>query len=240
SWTERTYMPLANLLNDTTSWCLGRPGQVQQINSSNLTYGTSITRTTNVAWNASYCRPTQTVAELGSGTLQVTTDIGYDSFGNVNSTTVTGVGMAARTTTSAYSDATYTTGQFPLSVTNALSQTSTISWDYNLGVPLSVTDPNGIATSSQYDVYGRRTRENRPDGSYSTYTYSFCTSGCDARVRMYAVLNSYSVGGTFVDQHIQYLDPFDRSIYEYALRMGAASYNVSTRSFDSLGRKIGE
>jgi len=36
SWVERTYMPIANLVNDTTNWCLGRPGKIQQINSHNL------------------------------------------------------------------------------------------------------------------------------------------------------------------------------------------------------------
>jgi hypothetical protein len=54
--------------------------------------------------------------------LQVTTALGYDSFGNVNSSTVTGFGMPGRTTTFGYSDATFTTGQFPLWMVNALTK----------------------------------------------------------------------------------------------------------------------
>jgi hypothetical protein len=132
SWVARSYSPLANLLNDTTNWCLGRPQQTQAINSSNLTYGSSLSRTTNISWNATACRPTQTVSEPGDPDLEVTTVIGYDGFGNVNSTSVTGVGMTARTNTSVYSDATFTSGQFPLSTTNALSQQTnslgTMTW----------------------------------------------------------------------------------------------------------------
>src|SRR5262249_23463009 len=133
TWTARTYLPMASLLNDTTNWCLGRPQQVQQINSGAGPYGTSITRTTNLTSDAAYCRLTQTVAEPGSGTLQVTTDLGYDGFGNVNSTVVTGIGMDARSTSAVYSDATNTTGQFPLSVaqlaTATFSETTTFSWN---------------------------------------------------------------------------------------------------------------
>ena len=65
SWTTRTLMPTANLIIDTMNWCLGRPQQIQQINSHLQTYGAPITRTTNVSWNATYCgrrKPSQSWA----------------------------------------------------------------------------------------------------------------------------------------------------------------------------------
>jgi hypothetical protein len=79
-----------------------------------------------LTWDATFCRPTQSVAEPGSATLEVTTDIGYDSFGNVSSAAVTGkkpdgTSMASRTTSISYADGTYPTGQFPLSVTQTVS-----------------------------------------------------------------------------------------------------------------------
>ncbi len=238
-WTERTYMPLANLLNNTTTWCIGRPGQVQQINSHNLTYGASITRTTNLTWNATDCRPTQLVEEPGSGTLQVTTDIGYDSFGNVNSQTVTGVGMTARTSTTSYSDLTHTTGQFPLSTTNALNQTSTFSWNYDLGVPISRADPNGISTSYQYDNFGRRTREDRADGTATTWSINNCTAvsgGCvGASNKTIVIETALASGGAYVNDAWNYLDVFDRSIIT-TTRTAGGSYNRVNREFDSLGR----
>lgn len=238
-WTERTYAPLANLVNNTTTWCIGRPGQVQKINSHNLTYGASITRTTNFTWNATDCRPTQSVEEPGSGTLQVTTDIGYDSFGNVNSQTVTGVSMTARTSTMSYSDATYTTGQFPLSATNALNQTSTFSWNYDLGLPISATDLNGVASSFQYDSFGRRTRENRPDGTATTWSVNNCTTvsgGCvGANNKTVVIETQLSTGGAYVNDAWSYLDGFDRSIIT-TTRTAGGSYNRTDREFDSLGR----
>lgn len=236
SWVARTHMPTANLVNNTTNWCLGRPGKIEQINSSNLTYGTSITRTTDVSWNTTYCRPTQTVAESGNGTLQVTTAIGYDSFGNVNSTSVTGTGMAARTTTTTYSDSTFTTGQFPLSVTNALSQTSTVEWDYALGVPVSSTDPNGISTFWEYDVFGRRTREDRPDGTASTWDVSSCGASCvNSRNKTKVVETVLDDGGNYVNDMSSYLDQFDRQLAT-STRILDGTYNRVDREYDALGR----
>jgi RHS repeat-associated protein len=78
-----------------------------------------------------------------------------------------------------------------ISVTNALNQVTTLSnYDAN-GRPLTITDPNGLATTLSYDVRGRPTSRNvggeitsyfydnagqltqvtLPDGSYLAYTY---------------------------------------------------------------------
>lgn len=102
--------------------------------------------------------PTQTVLQPGDSQWQVTTALGYDSFGNVNSQTVTGVGMTARTTGVNWGS----TGQFPVSITNALSQTTQKGWDYALRHAGERPDPNGIATSWQYDAFGRRNPREPP------------------------------------------------------------------------------
>jgi YD repeat-containing protein len=123
-----------------------------------------------------HCRETQKVTEPGSSTYAVTQVFGYDGFGNVSDVTVTGAGMAARNTHTDWG----TTGQFPQSVRNPLSQTTQYGYDFGLGVTTSAQDPNGVSTSLQwqYDGFGRKTREIRPDGTATGWVYNdFATWG---------------------------------------------------------------
>jgi YD repeat-containing protein len=239
SWSERTYTPAVNIHNDTANWCMGRPSQVQKINSHNQTHGASITRTTNVAWSLVACRPTQTTDEPGSGTLQVVTDIGYDSYGNLISTTVTGVGMAARTTSRVYADGIHTTGQFPLSETNALNQTTTFVWNYDRGLLTSATDPNLLTTSWQYDLLGRKTQETRPDNASTTWSYNNCaavTGGCVGTLNKAVVIETaLTTSGGFVTDAWAYLDAFERPIIGKSRTLSGA-YNRADREYDALGR----
>lgn len=232
TWTARTL--LTSFFNDTPNWCLGRAGRIQQINSHNLTYGSSITRTTDVAWNGPYCRPTQSIVEPGGGALEVTSDISYDSFGNVEETTVSGAGMPSRVTVTAYADATFTTGQFPLSVENAVGEISTMAWDYDRGVPSSMTDPNGISVGWQYDAFGRRIRENAPDGTYTTWDIAQCPT-CLSTVGTQVTVETYTAASSkvAVDQFL--LDKFDRPLYEFSRRLDG-NYNSTHRNYDALGR----
>ena len=147
SYVRRTYHPLANLVTDWPNWCIGRPAVTQQINSHNQYGGSSQTRQVSTTWNAALCRPTQRQIQPSDPIWQVTTDIGYDGYGNVNSETVTGIGMPARTTSSAWASP----GSFPTSITRpvsaSFSETTQMSWDYAKGVQLSEADPNGITRS---------------------------------------------------------------------------------------------
>jgi len=166
TWTQRTYSPLASLSNDTVSWCLGRPGEIQQTRSHTGYGGSSQTRTQQLTWNTTRCRPTQTVLQPGDPQWEVKTELAYDDdsgnaqpdFGNLTGTQVTGIGMAARTTSVNWGS----TGQFPVSVTNALSQTTQKGYDYALCVQTSETDPNGVQVSWQYDAFGRQEPREPP------------------------------------------------------------------------------
>jgi YD repeat-containing protein len=227
-YTQRTYLP--TLYTSTTNWCLGRPATMQQISSHNQYGGAVQTRETSVAWDGAKCRPTQTVIEPGHAQLQVTTDLGFDGFGNANSVTVTGVGMSARTTTTDWGS----TGQFPVSSTNALGQASATAWNYASGVPTSATDPNGITVSWQYDDFARRTRESRPDGTATTWEYAYCSSGCNSRVRLYVIERARDTSNNVVRTDTLYLDQDDRPIYEYRQALGGAQ-SVTTRAYNALG-----
>jgi RHS repeat-associated protein len=56
--------------------------------------------------------------------------------------------------------------------TNALNQTVTSKVDPALGVLLSITDPNSIVASYDYDTFGRIRRTNPPGGGGTTISYS--------------------------------------------------------------------
>jgi RHS repeat-associated protein len=232
SYTQRTYH--SSLFTDTSvNWCLGRPATTQQINSHTLYGGTSLTRQFDTSWDGAYCRATQVIAQYGDPQWQVTTALGYDSFGNVNSRTVTGVGMSGRTTQTNWG----TTRQLPVSVTNALSQTTQIGWDYTLGIPTSETDPNGIAVSWQYDNFGRRTRENRADSTATTWSYNDCASyGCvNSNNKLLIIATQLNTSGGFVSDQWTYLDKLDRPLVTRALTLSGA-YSRVDREYDALGR----
>ncbi len=242
SHTLRTWH--STLFNDVTNWCFGRPTTTQQIQSHTMYGGSSQTRTLATAWNGPQCRPTQTVLQPGDPQWQVTTDLAYDDdagnpqpdFGNLTSAAVTGIGMAARTTSVSWGS----TGQFPVSVTNALSQTTQKAYDYSLGVQTSETDPNGIVTSWQYDAFGRRSRENRPDGTYSISTPYLCTAWSGACYNWdngyYRVDQvNYDSAGTTIDWTVTFHDPFERMVDRASLNRDGNQVNERW-SFDALGR----
>ncbi len=231
SYVQRVYAPTAFFSDTPSTWCRGRPGQVQQIHSHSQFGGSSITRTTDITWDTTACRPTQVVEESGNSLLQVTRAILYDGFGNVNSDSVTGIGMTARTTTASWG----TTGQFPTSVTNALSQTSSKTWNYAFGTLASETDLNGIAVSWLYDAFGRRTQENRPDGTYTTWQ-TYVNASCDPRYRIAVLETAYSSAAAAITNRYMLFDQFERPIDEYRSSFSTANFDTLIRTYDALGR----
>jgi RHS repeat-associated protein len=226
--TERTL--ISSISNDTTNWCLGRPLTTQQINGHSLANGGAITRTTGMTWDSLMCRTTQEQVEPGHATLQVTTVLGYDGFGNVNSRAVTGVGMTARTTTWSFG----AKGIFAESMTNPLSQTSTYGFDYAKSVRTSAADPNNLATSWSHDGFGRETLEVRADGTRVATSRITC-SGCDSRVRYTVQLQEQSTAGVTFRTTNSQVDQFERAAFTQTQRAGGG-YAVQRLDFDARGR----
>jgi RHS repeat-associated protein len=217
--------------NDTANWCLGRPTLTQVTSSHTLANGAAITRSEDAAWDGPYCRPTQTRLEPGHPTLQVTTVLGYDAFGNPASQSVTGTGLAARTTTLHWGS----TGRFLESVTNPLGQTTTQAWNSVLGLPASVTDPNNLSTSWGYDAFGRRTLETRPDLTSTMWSYLSCST-CDSRVRYRVVQEERTTGGSLFHTTTRYYNRWDALGWEVEQQLGSDYVYRVGRDFDARGR----
>ncbi len=245
-WTTTTAVTFA--APDTgTNWCLTLPSHETITNSW---AGSTIVRKKDFNLpDYAHCRVNEVVTEPGSGLYAVTEDRVYDAFGNISTLTVTGVGAAARVWTLDWGG----TGQFPVTlrdpVSNALGGAgyrTVKGYDYGLGVQTSeVTQSadgsvnNAPATSWQYDAFGRRQRETRPDGTYSTWAYNDCASVVGCPVGSHALAVTQTVFDT--DQSVQtdgttWYDPADRPARETHRMLANGTYSYTGIQYDSLGR----
>jgi RHS repeat-associated protein len=234
SYTHRTYVP--SLFTDTVNWCIGRPATTQEISSHTLSDGAQKTRVINTAWDGAKCRQTQSTTQPGDANWQITSDFGYDGFGNLNTHTLTGANMAARTTTTNWG----TTGQFPVSITNAMSESTLFGWNYALGLKSSETDPNGIVTQWQYDAFGDMTRETSPDGTYSVFAKAYCSAAagtCYYGDQTFYRANRYDYGSDNVQIKWEstFFDRFDRPTGDAHENPFGAQIDQRTL-YDALGR----
>ncbi len=103
-------------------------------------------------------------ANVQSPDQAVTTTYRRDEFGNVVSSEVSAPRQPARTTRTQYD----VLGRFAIAETNALGHAVRKEPKLTTGAPLSVTGPNGLTTSYEYDGFGRLLREVSPTGVSST------------------------------------------------------------------------
>jgi RHS repeat-associated protein len=206
-----------------STWCNSLPTEHDVTNTGPGV--PAITRHLSFTPDYTNCRETQRVVESGNSTYQVTTSYLFDGFGNVNSQTVTGIGMAGRTTLINWG----TTGQFPTQITNPLSQVSYPTFDPVTGKLLSFKDPNSITVFWQYDPFARKTKQIFPDGTSTTWTYNNCaTAGCvNGNNRM-----TIDIGGDTIG-HL-YLDPFDRILVTSKPMVDGTLNRIETQ-YDNLG-----
>ncbi|MEZ5897868.1 MAG: RHS repeat-associated core domain-containing protein [Hyphomicrobiaceae bacterium] len=142
--------------------------------------------------------------------------------------------MTARTTTTIWTS----DGRFPATTTNALAQTTTTAFSSVTGLPTSQTDPNGLTVLWLYDNFNRKTRENRPDGTASTWTYVSCpaTYYCgDPLLRGYVQQSSLDTGGATISYQLLFFDIFERTKYDERSNLNGSLTNIHT-IFDALGR----
>jgi len=236
-WTTTTAITYAPA--NTGTWCLNLPTERDVTNTPPVSLGSpAITRHVGFSSNATdaaVCRVTQQVVETGTP-YQLTSAFSYDSFGNLNGQTDTGVGVpvgtpATRTTAVNWG----TTGQLPTTETNALSQTTQTNFDPNTGQLLSVKDANNILTGWQYDDFQRPMLATRPDGTKTTWTYSPCASACiNSNNKMIIVQTNLNRDGSTLNIQNAYLDSLDR-VLATSTQMVNGAYDLNEVQYDNLG-----
>jgi RHS repeat-associated protein len=236
TWTSTTVNTIAP---NAANWCLSLPTQITVTNSSTAPGGAAITRTVALTPDYTNCRVTTKIIEPNSSTYKVTETYGFDSFGNINSDAVTGVGMSARTTTVNWG----ATGQFPTTISNALSQLITLGFDPNTGMKTSQRDlnyatANPLTTTWTYDNFARKTKETRPDGTYTTWTYNDCATYGGCLFGVHALALSYFVyntNNTIQNDGTTYFDTVDRPVMANTMNR-SGGYDRNELRYDSLGR----
>jgi RHS repeat-associated protein len=220
---------------NTGDWCLNLPTQITVEKTVPGSGGGSLTRTTSLTPDYVNCRISSRIDEPSSSTIKVTTVYGFDGCGNVNSVAVTGVSMATRTTSANFG----THCESPESITNPQNETTTIGYNYALGVPTSTADPNDLTTSWLYDNYGRKTQESRPDGTSTTYAITACPapSYCGVSdLRWYVLTKDLGTTGAQIRLREPFFDGFDRQRYDERVNLTGAVTKTAWL-FDQLGNK---
>ncbi len=237
SWTTTV---TNKIYNDTKNWCLGIPTYTTVERSA--TNVPSVKRTVNFTASYGVCRVTQQVVEPSSTLYKVTTEYGYDVFGNINTQTVTGINLAARTTSTNWGPS----GQFPESVTDPLGQISSATYDYDTDFLASATDPNKLTNMRLADAFGRVAAEMRPDSTSTIFTYQRCSNapgGCqngdpngNSGINKTVVTTTVKdAGGAAIRDDLVYLDQFDRPIVAKSKTL-TGGYSRIGIQYDAHGR----
>jgi RHS repeat-associated protein len=230
-WSTTTVTSISE--DSSSNWCLTQPTQVAITKTSP---GSSVTRTVSFAPDYGHCRPTSKTTEPNSSAYALTEAYSYDDYGNLSDVNVSGVGVAARNT---HTDWGTTTGQFPKSVRNALSQTTQYTYDANFGFRTSVQDPNLIMLSWTDDEFGRKKSEARPDRTSIQWTYTDCASSGGCLVGTHGVViaeTAYNVDQTVQSDAKAYLDSVDRPLVSSKRMLANGAYDRNEVRYDSLGR----
>lgn len=216
----------------TGSWCLNLLSE-SQITYSASDGSPSVTRTRQFTPDTTYCRYIDITTEPSSSSYEVAEALGYDSFGNINSDTITGINMTGRKTSANWG----ATGQFPMSVQDASGATTQFNYNFGYGLVSSETDPNGLTTSWLYgDGFGRATQETRPDGTFTTYSYALASPQWDPVPRLYITQQINEKSGNLINTVVDYSDMIDRPMYRMETLLGGKNSWVMTRYYDSMGR----
>lgn len=154
------------------------------------------------------------------------------------------------TTTYSYDSA----NLYPVTVTNALSQATSLEYDYRLGKPTKTTDPNGLVNKISFDGLGRATKEeftkpgqSDPNNLFVKKSASYELYQLGGEVRGWKTVETNYLdepGATSPRENklVTYTDGFDRPIQIRALVESAdgspteSRYSVTDTAYNNLAQ----
>jgi RHS repeat-associated protein len=238
AWTTTTATTVPIPAAALSNWCLNMPTAIQVTRAAPGT--TAVTRTATFTPDYVKCRETGKIAEPLSAAYKVTTSYQFDSFGNISSETLTGIGMGAA---SPASRVTLTDrgldGIFPMTITDPSGAVTKYTYDLNFGVPLTMTDRNNLVTTWEYaDQFGRKTRELRPDGTSTTWVYADCpVFGCLANISGLDLQETiYNADSTVQATNTSFFDMDSRLVLSQNQALQPGTYNRIEVAYDTFGK----
>lgn len=184
------------------------------------------------------------LVEPSNAQLRVETSFAYDQWGNVVSQTLSSPATGTAAITSRSQSATFDSrGQYAIGFKNALNQSESSIVDARWGKPAVATDANSLRSEWQYDGFGRKILEKRPDGTQTQWKYLLCTSvqsgtvTCPGYARFVVIATPYAADGSTQNGPWlkTYFDANGREVRRETQGFDGASIVTISKEYNSRG-----
>lgn len=162
----------------------------------------------------------QSVTQFFGTSAEQITNYTYDSFGNP----ITITDASGATSTIGYDAIIHS---FPVTKTNALGHQEITNYDFNSGLEISKTDPNGGITSKSYDVFGRLISVTYPGNQSWNESYEYANT---AKFDLTNLSNTQSVTKTIRDT----TSGIETKVTEYSDPLGNVLRTVSDTAVSGI------
>ncbi|MGQ9426464.1 RHS repeat domain-containing protein [Gilvimarinus sp. F26214L] len=231
---ERSHQKITTILNRTGgSWLVGFVESEESRDYSGDVSGTPDRVRSAVS---SPYGDTNKLASLtrfpGHQDLELAIDYDYDQKGNVISEATSGANIESRSVTAAG----FIDGRYPGTITNALGQSISVSYDGRFGFATRVIDANNRVTDAEYDPFGREAERVNADGVQFQTEYTQCLAGScpvyGSMLAAYKVTTRSAISPT-VDR---YYDLLGRLIQQDTAAFDGVRVSRQEFNYDPLGR----